>query len=105
MKKRTNDSAAGDGMRRQYDFSNGTRTDHAQRYQQGHEVRIERADGSVSVQHFTLEDGAVLLEPDVRAVFRSSDAVNRALRCLIPLVRRRNGNQHRAPVGGKAARG
>jgi hypothetical protein len=52
-------------------------------------VRIQRADGSVTVQHFALEDGAVLLEPDVRAVFKDSKAVNRALRCLIPLVRRR----------------
>lgn len=74
-------------MRPQYDFSKGKRTEHAHRYEQGHEVRIEQADGSVTVQHFTLEDGAVLLEPDVRAVFKNSSAVNKALRCLIPLMR------------------
>lgn len=87
MNKRTNIQNASDEMRAQYDFSKGKHTEHARRYAQGHEVRIERADGSVTVQHFTLEDGAVLLEPDVRAVFKNSSAVNQALRCLIPLMR------------------
>ena len=87
MNKRTNIQIASDEIRPQYDFSKGKRTNHARRYLQGHEVRIERADGSVTVQHFTLEDGAVLLEPDVRAVFKDSSAVNQALRCLIPLMR------------------
>ncbi len=95
MYKRTKSRNAGDDMKSQYDFSKGKRTDHAQRYQRGHDVRIERADGSVAVRHFTLEDGAVLLEPDIRAVFKDSKAVNRALRCLIPLVR-----QRRAKVAG-----
>ena len=87
MNKRANSAKAETGMKSRYDFSKGKRTDYAKRYRQGHEVRIERADGSVTVQHFTLEDGAVMLEPDVRAVFKDSNAVNRALRCLIPLVR------------------
>ena len=89
MNKRTHKTTANNGMKSSYDFSKGKRTDHAKRYQQGHEVRIERADGSVTEQHFTLEDGAVLLEPDVRAVFKDSNAMNRALRCLIPFIRRR----------------
>jgi len=76
-------------MKSHYDFTKGKRTDHAQRYQRGHEVRIEQADGTVTVRHFSLEDGAVLLEPDVRAVFKDSKAVNGALRCLIPLVKKR----------------
>jgi hypothetical protein len=38
------------------------------------------------VQHFKLEDGAVLIEPDVREYFHDSEAVNNALRCLIPLL-------------------
>jgi hypothetical protein len=76
-------------MKSRYDFTKGKRTLHAERYRRGHEVRIERADGTVTVRHFTLEDGAVMLEPDVRAVFRDSKAVKRALRCLIPLIQRR----------------
>jgi len=89
MNKQTHNRKPSDGMKSRYDFSKGTRTDHAKRYRQGHEVCVERADGSVTIQHFTLEDGAVLLEPDVRAVFRDSKAVNGALRCLIPLLRKR----------------
>lgn len=89
MNKRTNSPKADNDMKSEYDFSKGKRTDHAERYNRGHEVRIARADGAVTVQHFTLEEGAVLLEPDVRAVFKDSNAVNRALRCLISLVRRR----------------
>ena len=90
MNKRTNKLIDNNGMKSSYDFSKGKRTDHAKRYRHGHEVRVERADGSVTLQRFTLEDGAVLLEPDVRAVFKDSNAVNRALRCLIPLIRRRS---------------
>jgi hypothetical protein len=89
MNKQTNSSKAGNVMEPRYDFSKGKRTDHAKRYKRGHDVSVERADGSITVQYFTLEDGAVLLEPDVRAVFKDSNAVNRALRCLIPLVRQR----------------
>jgi hypothetical protein len=87
MKRRTKNRKAGDDLKSRYDFTKGKRTDHPLRYQDGHEVHIERSNGSVTVQHFSLEDGAVLLEPDVRAVFKDSKAVNRALRCLIPLVR------------------
>jgi hypothetical protein len=42
----------------------GVRGKYYRAYRQGHTVRIYQDDGSVSVQHFTLEDGAVLLEPD-----------------------------------------
>ena len=89
MNKRTNGYKASGDMKPRYDFSKGKRTDHASRYQRGHEVRIEQANGSVKVQRFTLEDGAVLLEPDIRAVFKDSKSVNRALRCLIPLIQPR----------------
>ncbi len=49
-------------------------------------VRIRKSDGSVAVQHFTLEDGAVMLEPDVREYFPDSESVNNALRSLIMLI-------------------
>ena len=87
MSKRTNSPKVDNGMKAEFDSSKGKRTDHDKRYKRGHDVRIEQQDGSVIVQHFTLQDGAVLLEPDVRAVFKDSKAVNRALRCLTPLVR------------------
>lgn len=49
-----------------------------------------KKDGSCVVQHFKLEDGAVMLAPDVREYFPDADAVNQALRALIGLIPRKN---------------
>jgi hypothetical protein len=43
------------------------------------------------VQYFTLEEGAVMLEPDVREYFPDSEAVNKALRSLIMLIPQKRG--------------
>jgi len=72
-------------MRKEYDFSKGERGKFYQAYQEGHTVKIHQTDGSVIVKHFTLEDGAVFLEPDVREYFPDTEAVNNALRGLIAL--------------------
>jgi len=79
----------GEKMRQEYDFEQmvgETRGAYYKRYREGHTVMVHHEDGSRSVQHFTLEDGAVLLEPDVREYFPDSDAVNKALRALIELI-------------------
>lgn len=76
-------------MRPEYDFtkmSGGVRGKYYKAYRAGHTVKIHKADGTTIVQHFTLEDGAVMLESDVRKYFPDSEAVNNALRCLIPLM-------------------
>jgi hypothetical protein len=76
-------------MRAEYDLANlsgGVRGKYYQDYRAGHTVKIHREDGTTSTQHFELEDGAVMLEPDVREYFPDSEAVNAALRCLIPLM-------------------
>jgi hypothetical protein len=72
----------------EYDFTGkkGVRGKYYQRYRQGHTVRVQQPDGSVNLHHFTLADGAVMLEPDVREYFPDSEAVNTALRALIALV-------------------
>ena len=72
----------------EYDFSGkkGVRGKYYHAYQQGHTVRIQQEDGSIITQYFTLEEGAVLLAPDVREYFPDSDSVNQALRGLIRLV-------------------
>ena len=72
----------------EYDFSGkkGVRGKYYQAYRQGHTVRVNEEDGTVSIRYFTLEDGAVMLEPDVRAYFPDSEKVNAALRSLISLV-------------------
>ena len=75
-------------MRSEYDFSGkqSVRGKYYRAYRQGHTVRINRTDGTVDVQYFTLEEGAVMLEPEVRAYFPNSEAVNTALRSLIALI-------------------
>lgn len=84
----------------EYDFRGGVRGKHARSYRQGHVVKIHQADGTTSVQHFTLAEGAVMLEPDVQEYFPDSDAVNRALRGLITLIpsKTRSASRRRQPV-------
>jgi hypothetical protein len=69
----------------EYDFTGGVRGKHYQAYQRGHTVTIHQADGTDIVQHFTLEDGAIMLDPDVREYFPDGESVNQALRTLISL--------------------
>jgi len=72
----------------EYNFSGkkGVRGKYHHAYQQGHTVRVHQEDGSVNTKYFTLEDGAVLLTPDVRKYFPDSKSVNQALRGLISLI-------------------
>lgn len=70
-------------MRDEYDFSNARRGGHYREYREGHNVRVLEDDGSAEVRHFTLAEGAVMLDPDVKAAFPDSEAVNRALRSLV----------------------
>lgn len=72
-----------DEMEQEYDFSGGVRGKHYRAYRAGHTVRITRTDGTVEEHHFTLEDGAVMLDPDLKTRFPDSDAVNKALRTLV----------------------
>jgi hypothetical protein len=72
----------------EYDFKGkkGVKGKYSQVYRQGHTVKIHREDGTASVQHLTLEEGAVMLEPDVQEYFPISESVNQALRSLIILI-------------------
>ena len=63
-----NSDPLGDEMKDEYDIRGGVRGKYYDRYQAGTNV--------------------VLLERDVAAVFRDSEAVNHALRLLIDLARR-----------------
>ena len=75
-----------DDMLPEYDFSKGVRGKHYAAYREGHTVEVHKADRTIGVCYFTLEDGAMMLEPDVRKYFPDSEAVNRTLRTLISLV-------------------
>jgi hypothetical protein len=70
-------------MRKEYDFSKGVRGRHYKAYRHGHSVKIRKKDGSIKIHFFTQEDGAVMLDPDVRKHFPNSQSVNKALRTLI----------------------
>lgn len=70
-------------MRNEYDFSQGIRGKHYEAYRAGHLVRVLKSDGSVEERHFTLKDGAVMLDPDLKVQFPDSESVNRALRRLV----------------------
>ena len=72
-----------DEMREEYDFSQGIRGKHYKAYRAGHLVRVLKSDGSVEERHFTLEDGAIMLDPDLKVRFPDSESVNRALRLLV----------------------
>ena len=90
MKKaETREPATTDDMRPEYDFSamkGAVRGKYYKAYRKGHKVEIHKEDGTTSVQYFKLEDGAVMLEPDVRKYFPSSESVNKALRSLIEII-------------------
>jgi hypothetical protein len=80
------ESTEDDEMRAEYDFSSmkgAVRGKYYKAYREGHEVVIHQADGTATIQYFKLEEGAVMLEPDVRKHFSNSEAVNKALRSLI----------------------
>ena len=100
MKKaKTEAPTTGEDMRSEYDFSTmkgGVRGKYYKAYREGHKVVVHKEDGTDSVQYFKLEEGAVMLEPEVRKYFPTSDAVNKALRSLIEIIpAKRSASSHR----------
>jgi len=91
MKKETSkdNHRENDEMLPEYDFRGGVRGKHYEAYRRGHTLTIHKTDGTTDVRHFKLEEGAVMLEPDVQAYFPDSEAVNKALRGLITLLPRK----------------
>ena len=90
MKKAVSKTVSGEkDMKSEYDFSSmkgAVRGKYYKAYRSGHRVIIHEEDGTASVQYFKLEDGAVMLEPDVRKYFSDSESVNKALRSLIAII-------------------
>ena len=73
-------------MRAEYDFTGGARGKHYGAMQAGYTITTHNADGATVVKDVTPKKGAVALEPDILAYFPDSESVNKALRCLIPLL-------------------
>jgi hypothetical protein len=59
---------------------------HYDAIQAGYTITVHKADGTIVVKDALLKKGTVILEPDIQAYFPDSESVNRALRCLIPLL-------------------
>ncbi|ABU59012.1 hypothetical protein Rcas_2951 [Roseiflexus castenholzii DSM 13941] len=70
----------------EYDFSGGVRGKHYRAYQRGYKIIVHKIDGTTEERDYTLPEGAVMLDPDVRAYFPDAEAVNTALRGLIKLI-------------------
>lgn len=87
------DKSTADTMQKEYDFTgvSGVRGKYHKAYRKGHTVTVHNEDGTAKVQYFTQEDGAVMLEPDVRKYFSTSEAVNKALRMLISVFPEKDG--------------
>ena len=86
-------------MQAEYDFSamkGGVRGKHYEAYRAGHTIKIHQDDGTTLVQNFKLEDGAVVIEPDLREYFTDAASVNNALRCLIPLLPKKRKSRAKA---------
>ncbi|MBI5756569.1 MAG: hypothetical protein HZA12_06550 [Nitrospirae bacterium] len=73
-------------MRTEYDFTGGVRGKHYKAMQAGYTITIHKADGTTVVKDVMPKDGAVVIEPDIRAYFPDSESVNKTLRCLIPIL-------------------
>ena len=84
MKKKTN-KTQNDDMLPEYNLEGkkGVRGKYAKAMQKGYSVRVLKADGTMTVQHFVPKESAILLDADVKAHFPDSKSVNKALRSLL----------------------
>jgi len=87
-------------MRTEYDFSNAIRGRAYRPLHKGYSLKIHNEDGTTVVQHFKIQEGTILLAPDVRPYFPDSDSVNNALRALLSAmpktIKRKRSQQHAA---------
>ncbi len=70
----------------EYDFTGAVRRRHYRPMSEGYTVEIKKSDGTTVVEHYTLAEGTVLLQPHVREYFPDSESVNAALRSLVALM-------------------
>ena len=70
----------------EYDFTGGVRGKHYRAMQDGYAIIIHKENGTTVTKDVMPKENVVVIEPDIRAYFPDSESVNRALRCLIPLL-------------------
>ena len=76
-------------MRSEYDFTGGVRGKHHRAMQTGYSITVHQEDGTTVTKEVVPPKGAVIVEADLRPYFPDSESVNKALRCLIPLLSKR----------------
>jgi hypothetical protein len=97
--KKNKSTSVNNSLRTEYDFTKmkgGVRGKYTKAYRAGHSVKIHQADGTTIVQNFKLEDGAMIIEPDVREYFPDEAAVNNTLRSLIALLPKKHRTKQKA---------
>ena len=94
----------GSDMRAEYDFTGGVRGKHYQAMRAGYTITIRKADGTTVIKEAKPNEGAVILEPDVREYFPDSESVNATLRSLIRLIRTKRTTTARKAHGADAKR-
>jgi len=100
MKTTKTKKKKGDEMRAEYDFSKSERGKFYRPLDKGYTVRVKQSDGTEIIKNYTLAEGAVLLEPDVREYFPDSQSVNEALRSLILLMKQMPSQKYNLPKQG-----
>jgi hypothetical protein len=79
-----------DTLRPEYDLSRlvqvGERGKYHKALRKGYPRTVQHKDGTQEITHFRPLPGTIHLDPDVRAYFPDSEAVNAALRGLIALI-------------------
>ena len=71
-------------MKREYDFSQGVRGKHIAKLKNGHKTIVTKKGGATEV----FVTRPIILDTDLQKVFKTSRAVNKALRGLIELLPR-----------------
>jgi hypothetical protein len=103
MKKTTSKARTlkDEDMRLEYDFTGAVHGQHYRPLGKGYTVEVKKSDGTTVVEHYTLAEGTVLLQPDVREYFPDSESVNAALRSLIALLAELPASRKRKPTAKK----
>ncbi len=81
-------SQSDDEMLAEYDFTGGVRGKHAHAFSSRYRVIVRKADRTTQTRDYTLPEGVVVLDSDVRTHLPNSEAENCALRGLIALIPR-----------------
>ena len=100
LPKQDKPSVDGD-MQPEYDFRKGIRGKHYDACREGYAVKIHNEDGTTTEQRYIVQQGAVLLDPDVQKYFPDAERVNAALRAIIAIMPEKRPSHRRRQAPGR----